>query len=75
MTKNYYKVWPVLQSVTVIKKCDRKLLQSVAGITKWGKYYKVWQQVITELDSYYREWHILPSVAVITKWDVTEGPY
>ena len=27
--------------MTGIKKCDKKLLQSVAGITKCDKYYKV----------------------------------
>ena len=34
MTKNYYKVGQVLQSVKVVTMCDRMLLQSVAGITK-----------------------------------------
>ena len=47
----YYKVWQVLQNVTVIIKCerkllkivtcDKKLLQSVKGITKCDNYYKV----------------------------------
>ena len=31
----------VLKSVTVITKCNRKLLQTVIGITKCDKYYKV----------------------------------
>ena len=40
-----------------ITKCDKRLLQSVTGITKWEKiYYRVLQE--------------LQSVTVITKWDV-----
>ena len=50
------KVWQVLLNVTVITKCDKKLLQNmtgidknfdnklfqrVTGITKWDNYYKV----------------------------------
>ena len=35
VTKSYLKKWYVLQSVTVIIKCDRKLLQSLTGITKY----------------------------------------
>ena len=58
MTKDYYKVWQVLKSVTVITKWDRKLLQSVAGITN-----------VTE--NYYKVWQILQSVTVNTKWDRT----
>ena len=59
----------LLQSVTererfanfkmIITKCDKKLLQSVTGITKWNKIdYKVWQviqsatDVITKCDRY-----------------------
>ena len=39
-------VWPtvwhnLLQRVSSIKKCDRSLLQSASGITKWDSYYKV----------------------------------
>ena len=37
----YYKMQQVLQSVTGIIKCEKKLLQSATGITKWDNYYKV----------------------------------
>ena len=51
---SYYKV----RQSNFITKCDRLLLQSVLGITKYDRlYYKVRQ--------------VLQSVAVITKWDVT----
>ena len=41
MTEICYKMWQVLQRVTVITKCDRKLFQSITGITKCDSYYKV----------------------------------
>ena len=70
--KKYYKVWQVLQSVTVVTKCDRKLLQSATISTKCDRHYKVWQVLQSVIRSYYRVWHVLESVTIITKWDVTE---
>ena len=41
VTNTYYKVRQnLLLSVTVVKKYDRRLLQSVTGLTKCGDYYK-----------------------------------
>ena len=67
MTRNYYKVWQVSQSVRVITKCDRKLLQSVTGtnvtgITMFDR--KLLQNVkgFTKCDK-----KLLKSVAGITK--------
>ena len=43
---NYYKVW---------LKTARQVLQSEAElITKWDKYWKVWQEAITPCANYYR---------------------
>ena len=53
MTRNYYKVRQVSQSVRVITKCDRKLLQSVTGTNVKG---------FTKCDK-----KLLKSVAGITK--------
>ena len=33
-----------------ITKCDRSLLQSASGVTKYVRFYKVWQTVITKWD-------------------------
>ena len=74
------KVWQVLQSLTVITKCDRNLLQSITGVTKWNRkllqrmtgitsYEKKLLQSVTR--SYYKVWQVLQSVTVIAKWDVT----
>ena len=42
MCDSYYKVrHNLLRSVISITKCDKKLLQSVTGITKSDIYYKV----------------------------------
>ena len=41
VTKIYYKVRQVLQSVSGNTKCDRLLLQSASGITMFDIYYKV----------------------------------
>ena len=42
MCDRYYKVRQnLLQSVTAIKMCDKRLLQSVTDITKCDNYYKV----------------------------------
>ena len=64
MIRNYYKEWEVWQSVTVITKCNRKLLQSVTGVTKCDR--KLLQKVtgITERDK-----KLLQSVTAITKCD------
>ena len=44
----------------IITKCDKALLQSVTGITKWDRiYYKVWE--------------VLQSVTVITKRNLTSA--
>ena len=56
MTKNYDKVLQVLQSETefitsvrgITKKCDKKLLQSVTGITKCDNYDQVRQNVMQQ---------------------------
>ena len=41
VTNRYYKVRQnLLLSVTGVKKYDRRLLQSVTGLTKRGDYYK-----------------------------------
>ena len=59
----------------IITKCDKKLLQSVTGITKWDsyckvrqkittncdRYYRVRQKVITKCDGYYNEWQLSQS--------------
>ena len=58
------KVWQVLQSVTVITKCDRNLLQSVTGVTKWNR--KLLQRM-TGITSYEKK--LLQSVTSITKCD------
>ena len=71
---SYYKVWPDIftkrdtesQSVTVIRKCDRKSLQNVIDITRCDKYYNVRQKIITKCDK-----KLLQSVICITKWGVT----
>ena len=47
-----------------ITKCDRLLLQSASGITKFVSYYKLWQL-------YYKLRQVLQIATVITKWDVT----
>ena len=48
-TKTYCKVSHILKSVTVIRKSDRKLLQSVTE-----NYYKVLKEVFTKCDNYYQ---------------------
>ena len=47
------KSWVFFQSVA-IEKFDKKLLQSVAGITQCDSYYKERQKTITKCDSYYK---------------------
>ena len=53
LLQSYYKEW-----LGFITKCDRLLLQSASGITKYDRcYYKVRQ--------------VLQSATIITKWDAT----
>ena len=61
--KIYHKVWQAIRGSftnfkTVITTCDKKILQSVAGITMCDR-------------SYYNVWQLLRSVKTITKWDAT----
>ena len=55
-------MWQLLQSLTGITKCDKKVLQSATGITKCDK--KLLQSVtcITKCDNYYKVWQLLQSV-------------
>lgn len=50
-------MWQVLQYVTVIKTCNKKLLRSVTSITS-----KVWQDDVTELDNEYK---VRPSTCLL----------
>ena len=50
----------------IITKCDKNLLQSVTGITRWDRvYYEVWQvwQSVAKCSTkgyrYYNVWHLL----------------
>ena len=54
MTKIYYKVHLVLQSVSgiTIKKCDRLLLQSTSGITKCDRLLLQSASGITKCNNY-----------------------
>ena len=61
-TKTYCKVSHVLKSVKVIRKSDRKLLQSGTDTTECDRYYKVWQKIITRYKKKF-----LQSVTIITK--------
>ena len=71
----------------VIIKCNKRLLQSASGITKYLRYYKVWQKLMTKCVHYYIVRQVLQSMTVthfyckvrqslqslkvITEWDVT----
>ena len=68
MIRNYYQEWEVWQSVTIITKCNRKLLQCDRCykvwqkiITKSNRHYRAWQEVMTKCDSYYKVWQLLQS--------------
>ena len=56
-----FQVCKAMQSVSSITKCSRLLLQSVSGIKKFFKYYKVWQIVITKCVRYYKKWQVSQS--------------
>ena len=75
----------LLQCVTEVYYKVHQVLQSVSGITKWVRHYKVSQalQSVTDCyykmhqvwqsvtDCYYKVHQVLQIVTVITKWDVT----
>ena len=52
---SYYKV---------IIKCNKRLLQSASGITKYLRYYNVWQKLMTKCVHYYIVQQVVQSMTV-----------
>ena len=51
MSRNYYNVWQVLQSVWWL------LQSAIENYHKVGQYYKVWRTIVTKCDRYYKMRH------------------
>ena len=60
----------------IITKCDKNLLQSVTGITRWDRvYYEVWQVWQSVAKCFYKGLQVLQCVTFIRKWDETPAQY